>query len=227
MYPLSVAFEDPLFLVACLFAVAIVAAMFWSAPRRAQPRLPFRDMILRAPDGVASVRLSVEVAHSIGEQRIGLMFRSSVPKNTGMLFRWGRASRAAVWMRNVRVPLDLVFLSAQDSVVAVVRRTPGGWAMSGMGFRSAGLIELPAGTCRREGIVPGWLLVPGSRTVRGLPAVAVAPGLVSAPGSVGVFDAAAQSAAVAASTLTVAVEPAAPDGPVTIAGADRVSGVVA
>jgi uncharacterized membrane protein (UPF0127 family) len=65
----------------------------------------------------------VEVADSEQERESGLSGRSEVAAGTGMLFIWDTATPVDFWMKDTRVPLDIVWLSG-DTVVGVDTMTP-------------------------------------------------------------------------------------------------------
>jgi len=73
---------------------------------------------------VAGKRYWVEIAADPAAQARGLMFRESMPDNAGMLFIWPRAEPRAFWMRNTRIPLDIVYLSSDREIVAWSLDTP-------------------------------------------------------------------------------------------------------
>jgi uncharacterized protein len=62
----------------------------------------------RARMGNAVIQL--EVAQTPAEKATGLMFRPALPASRGMLFLFEPARPVQFWMRNVPVPLDMVFL---------------------------------------------------------------------------------------------------------------------
>ncbi|MEM1361494.1 MAG: DUF192 domain-containing protein [Pseudomonadota bacterium] len=55
-------------------------------------------------------KFTVEVADTDAERAQGLMHREHMPKSAGMLFIFERPQRAAFWMRNTPLPLDLIFI---------------------------------------------------------------------------------------------------------------------
>ncbi|MEC4811952.1 MAG: DUF192 domain-containing protein [Scytonema sp. PMC 1069.18] len=55
-------------------------------------------------------KIELEVARTPQEQQMGLMYRPALPDNRGMLFEFQSAFQASFWMKNVPVPLDMVFL---------------------------------------------------------------------------------------------------------------------
>ena len=67
--------------------------------------------------------IDLEVAETSQQQSLGLMFRSALPDNRGMLFPFPQPRRASFWMRNVPVPLDMVFLRNSE-VIAIAAEVP-------------------------------------------------------------------------------------------------------
>ena len=55
-------------------------------------------------------RIQLEVARTPEQQAKGLMYRPALPDNQGMLFPFSFAQPVRFWMKNVPVPLDMVFL---------------------------------------------------------------------------------------------------------------------
>jgi len=54
--------------------------------------------------------INLEVTRSITEQSQGLMFRTTLPDDRGMLFNFDPPQAVSFWMQNVPVPLDIVFI---------------------------------------------------------------------------------------------------------------------
>lgn len=65
--------------------------------------------IKRIIDGV-DTEFEVEMATTPEEQKIGMMFRDDVPPLTGMLFVFADEKERNFWMKNCRVPLDIIFI---------------------------------------------------------------------------------------------------------------------
>lgn len=70
------------------------------------------------------VQLDLEVARTRQQQALGLMFRSSLPDNRGMLFPFGQPRPASFWMKDVPVPLDMVFLRDLEVIEIVAEAAP-------------------------------------------------------------------------------------------------------
>lgn len=64
----------------------------------------------------------LEVAKTSAQQSLGLMFRSELPDNRGMLFPFSSPRRTSFWMKDVPVPLDMVFL--RNGVVVAIDQAP-------------------------------------------------------------------------------------------------------
>jgi uncharacterized membrane protein (UPF0127 family) len=65
-------------------------------------------------------RVGLELATTSEETTTGLMFRPSLAPDRGMLLLWGEERFATIWMMNVLVPLDIVFLNDAGQVVELV-----------------------------------------------------------------------------------------------------------
>lgn len=62
--------------------------------------------------------VQLEVTRTPAEQSLGLMYRRNLPDDRGMLFSFSLPQRVSFWMKNVVIPLDMVFL--RDGVVRAI-----------------------------------------------------------------------------------------------------------
>lgn len=67
--------------------------------------------------------IGLEVAETSQQQATGLMYRTQVPADRGMLFPFAPPRSVSFWMRNVPIPLDMVFLSGGE-IVAIAADVP-------------------------------------------------------------------------------------------------------
>ncbi|MGF1537125.1 MAG: DUF192 domain-containing protein [Elainellaceae cyanobacterium] len=72
---------------------------------------------------IRGTQIDLEVAETPLQRAIGLMFRPEIPNDRGMLFPFSPPRPVQFWMRNVLVPLDMVFLN-QGQVVAIAADVP-------------------------------------------------------------------------------------------------------
>ena len=89
------------------------------------------------------------------EIEVGLMFRTSLAPDTGMLFRFGWLDLHEFWMKNTLVPLDLLFIDPDGLVANVERATPLTLARRGAARPVRQVLELPAGWCEAHGVAAG------------------------------------------------------------------------
>lgn len=68
-------------------------------------------------DGVRT--FAVEVARTVEQQRIGMMFRRSVAGNRGMLFPYSDPQPVAFWMKDTLIPLDIIFIRPDRTVARI------------------------------------------------------------------------------------------------------------
>jgi uncharacterized membrane protein (UPF0127 family) len=69
-------------------------------------------------------RYTVEVADDESERERGLMFRDSMPADRGMLFVHEREEPQAYWMKNTKIPLDILYFDSSRRFVSVQKHVP-------------------------------------------------------------------------------------------------------
>jgi|CXWL01.1.fsa_nt_gi uncharacterized membrane protein (UPF0127 family) len=68
--------------------------------------------------------IAVEIAVTPQQQEQGLMFRKSLAENSGMLFIFDQERMMSFWMKNTLIPLDVIFLDQQGTVVDIQTMPP-------------------------------------------------------------------------------------------------------
>ena len=69
-------------------------------------------------------RYTVEIADDDAERAQGLMFRDAMDADRGMLFIHEREEPQSYWMKNTKIPLDILYFDGQRRLVSVQRDVP-------------------------------------------------------------------------------------------------------
>jgi uncharacterized membrane protein (UPF0127 family) len=101
-------------------------------------------------------QISVEVTETPQEKATGLMFRTSLADDAGMLFFYETPQEITMWMRNTYIPLDMVFIRADGRVHRIEARTePLSEAIIASHGNVTACLELAGGAAERLGLEPG------------------------------------------------------------------------
>lgn len=96
---------------------------------------------------------NVEVARTDAEQDKGLMFRTSLPADGGMLFPFAKPRIGSFWMKNTLIPLDIIFIRADGSIDRIAENTiPESLEPVVSGGEVSAVLELAGGTAARLNI---------------------------------------------------------------------------
>jgi uncharacterized protein len=100
--------------------------------------------------------IDVEVAQTAEEKALGLMFRTSLAEQTGMLFPFDAPQEVSMWMRNTYVSLDMIFIRADGVVHRIESRTePLSERVITSGGPVTAVLELAAGVAVRLSLKAG------------------------------------------------------------------------
>ncbi|GGE45147.1 hypothetical protein GCM10007276_22900 [Agaricicola taiwanensis] len=143
-----------LLLVCLIGALGITAAIAYVSADRGVARLATDELAVDTAGGTHI--FTVELARTDEERARGLMFRTELSPDRGMLFDFVAERPVAMWMRNTYVPLDMFFIASNGIVVNIARDTV---PLSERTVESAApvryVLEVPAGTAKRIGAASG------------------------------------------------------------------------
>ena len=101
-------------------------------------------------------RFQVEVVRSDAEQEKGLMFRTKMGADEGMIFPMHPPRSAAFWMRNTVIPLDIIFIGSDHRILNIAANAvPYDETPLPSRGAAAGVLELNGGRASQLGIGPG------------------------------------------------------------------------
>lgn len=112
-------------------------------------------------DGTVTIRgvsFKVEVADTFMSRMAGLSGREPLRENEGMFFVFPMAAKHSFWMKDMRFPIDIIWIREKQIVWMKENASPDDWkqGISYMPTESAdAVLEVGAGTVKRYGFVLG------------------------------------------------------------------------
>lgn len=144
--------------VAALIAVAAPVGFVAPGVALAQGTIIANKLEIRT--ATASHGFTVEIADTDAKRAEGLMFRTEMAADHGMLFDFQREQPVWFWMKNTYLPLDMIFVKADGTILSIAENTtPLSEATVGSGGSVRFVFEVVAGTAKRLGLAPGDRLV--------------------------------------------------------------------
>jgi uncharacterized membrane protein (UPF0127 family) len=112
-------------IAAILVALAVAVACGGSSSNSDRAIGPMPDTTAQTvPISFAGGTLQVEIADTAAERAVGLMSRSSLGYEDGMLFAFPSDTSAAFWMTDTLVPLSIAFVRADGTIVHIEDMQP-------------------------------------------------------------------------------------------------------
>jgi len=125
------------------------------APVAAAPAAPvFEPLDIVSAKGPIHFRVEVAADEATREQ--GLMFRTHLDDDQGMLFDFHTAQQVSFWMKNTLIPLDMIFIRADGTIANVEANTePYSETPIPSDGPVLGVLEIGGGLTQELGIKPG------------------------------------------------------------------------
>jgi|GEM_PF-5445354 len=96
-----------------------------------------------------------ELAIDPEAQQQGLMGRTSLDDEAGMLFPFARPTMPSFWMKNTRIPLDLLFIRADGTIAAILQGEPESLQPLAANEPVIAVLEIASGRAEALGIAAG------------------------------------------------------------------------
>jgi uncharacterized protein len=104
-------------LLSLLAAMSLVLAQ---VARAEEPQMNLPRVALSA----GMHRIDAQVAQTIDQRTIGLMFRKEMPQHEGMLFVFEQPTQQCFWMKNTLLPLAIAFIADDGTIVNIDEMKP-------------------------------------------------------------------------------------------------------
>ena len=116
-----------------------------------QPQSNLRTITMQ----IGRQTFTLEVADTEPVRETGLMNRDSMPANHGMLFVFDDESPRSFWMKDTRIPLDILFIDGNGKVVSSKSMKPFDLRTTPSDGAAKYAIELNAGAAQSSGVSAG------------------------------------------------------------------------
>jgi uncharacterized membrane protein (UPF0127 family) len=100
---------------------ALIALVLASGAGAALAQMPKTEL---TAGSAGEHRITAEVAANDADLRLGLMYRTSLPADHGMIFVYPINMRVCMWMKNTLIPLSVAFLDSEGRILNIEDMTP-------------------------------------------------------------------------------------------------------
>ncbi|HEX4836720.1 MAG TPA: DUF192 domain-containing protein [bacterium] len=106
-------------------AAAVVAALLGAGPGSADGpcqalSFPYKHGIVTFTEAGQTTQVRVEIADTHDTQEYGLMCRTTLEPDAGMLFAFADATKGAFWMKDTLIPLSIAFIDSGWHIVSMM-----------------------------------------------------------------------------------------------------------
>ena len=136
----------------------LLTTLFLFACGNAPEQKPTTPLVIKTASS-GDVRFNVEVAQTPAELQKGLMHRTEMPNNNGMIFVFDPIRPVQMWMKNTKLSLDMLFVAGNGKIVMIKEKaTPMSTDRISCKEPVRAVIELNAGQVSRHQIQIGDLV---------------------------------------------------------------------
>lgn len=118
------------------------------------------ELVFTSHNGDTISKIDIEIADDDQQRELGLMMRRSMNEDNGMLFIFPFETLQAFWMKNTILPLDIMYVNAQNEIVKIYKNTvPYSETSLPSGKPSLYVVEVNGGYTEKYGINEGDKIV--------------------------------------------------------------------
>lgn len=111
-------------------------------------------------NGEQLAQVHVEIADTVKKRETGLMHRSHLAQNAGMIFIFPAPDRLQFWMKNTEIPLDMIFADSSGWIVGIVANAaPYTLTPRGVDTDASYVLEVNGGFAARHHVQAGDRLI--------------------------------------------------------------------
>ena len=113
-------------------------------------------VVMETDDGEKEIE--VEIADTNDERALGLMGRTSLPEDAGMIFVYAEPTEGGYWMKNTLIPLSIAFYDVDGKILRILDMEPcrsDPCPVYDPEVRYAGALEVNQGAFERWGVREG------------------------------------------------------------------------
>lgn len=135
-----------------MFFITFLTAMVLAAAPA--PAAQTERLVIETAKGERA--FEVEVVREEAERNRGLMFRTSLAEDRGMLFDYDPPQEVTFWMKNTYIPLDIIFVGGDGRIMTIAAEaTPFSLERIPSGGVARGVLEIKGGLAKKLGIKVG------------------------------------------------------------------------
>lgn len=143
-------------LLVAIGSLVLTACLAGAGPPQEPSFDPLRQVEVEVSGNGARHRFQAWVAETPGARARGLMHVRKLPERRGMLFLFESPQFASFWMKDTYIPLDLLFVAADGTIVNIVENAkPYSLEPLESVAPVTAVLEVAGGTCFRLAISAG------------------------------------------------------------------------
>lgn len=160
-----------------VFNLFVAVLMVWTVSCKEDPKNPTKrdehiniefikqgELSLINQDSIIK-KIDIELAKTDNRRAIGLMNRDELGENQGMLFIFEQDNNSGFYMKDTRIPLDIIYLGEDSTVISIAKnRQPFDMTSVGASAPYRYVLEINGGKSDEWGIEEGVTKINWSET---------------------------------------------------------------